>query len=75
MNWVRVWAVARKEFLHVLRDARSLAMAIAFPTMLLILYGYALTLDVDRVPMVVWDQSRSTASREFLSGFFGSRYF
>ncbi|MBI4443129.1 MAG: ABC transporter permease [Acidobacteria bacterium] len=75
MNWIRVWAVARKEFLHVLRDARSLAMAIAFPTMLLILYGYALTLDVDRVPMVVWDQSRSPASREFLSGFYGSRYF
>jgi ABC-2 type transport system permease protein len=39
------------------------------------IFGYALTLDVDRVPLVVWDQSRSPASREFISAFAGSRYF
>lgn len=75
MNAVRLWAVARKEFLHVLRDPRSLGMAIAMPVFLLLLYGYALTLDVDNVPMVVWDQSESPASREFISRFAGSRYF
>ena len=57
MNLRRVWAVARKEFLHVLRDSRSLVMAIAMPMLLLVLFGYALTLDVDNVPLVVWDQS------------------
>jgi ABC-2 type transport system permease protein len=71
----RVWAVARKEFLHVLRDPRSLGMAIAIPMLLLMLYGYALTLDVDNVPLVVWDQSQSQASRELISRFAGSRYF
>lgn len=75
MKWNRVGAVARKEFLHILRDPRSLAMAIAIPILMLILYGYALTMDVDRVPMAVWDQSETPASREFLSGFLGSRYF
>ena len=75
MKWNRVRAVARKEFLHILRDPRSLAMAIAIPVLMLILYGYALTMDVDRVPMVIWDQSETPASREFLAGFFGSRYF
>ncbi len=75
MNHRRAWAIARKEFLHVLRDPRSLAMAIAMPMLLLLLYGYALTLDVDNVPMVVWDQSQTTASRDFISRFRGSRYF
>jgi len=75
MNVRRVWAVGRKEFLHVVRDPRSLAMAVAMPMLLLFLFGYALTLDVDDVPLVVWDQSRSGASREFISRFEGSRYF
>ncbi len=71
----RIWAIARKEFTHVVRDPRSLGMAIAIPMLLLTLFGYALTLDVDDVPMVVWDQSESQASREFISRFGGSRYF
>jgi len=75
MNRRRVWAMTRKEFLHVLRDSRSLAMAIAIPILLLILFGYALTLDVDHVPLKVWDQSRTPDSRRFLSRFSGSRYF
>ena len=50
-------------------------MAIAIPMLLLILFGYALTLDVDNVPLVVWDQSGTPASREFVSRFAGSRYF
>lgn len=71
----RVWAIARKELTHVVRDPRSLGMAIAIPMLLLLLFGYALTLDVDDVPMVVWDQSESQASRELISRFGGSRYF
>jgi ABC-2 type transport system permease protein len=70
-----MWAVARKEFLHVLRDRRSLAMGILIPMMMLVLFGYALTLDVDNVPIVVWDQSYTTTSRELLRRFSGSPYF
>jgi len=75
MKLRRVRAIARKEFIHIFRDPRSLGMAIAIPMLLLMLYGYALTLDVDNVPLVVWDQSESPASREFISRFDGSRYF
>jgi ABC-2 type transport system permease protein len=75
MNPRRLRAVARKEFIHIFRDPRSLGMAIAIPMLLLMLYGYALTLDVDNVPLVVWDQSESQASREFISRFAGSCYF
>lgn len=75
MKIQRIRAIAKKEFLHVFRDWRSLGMGIAIPMVMLFLFGYALTLDVDRVPLVVWDQSNTPASRELLSGFTGSRYF
>ncbi len=75
MKFRRVSAVARKEVLHILRDYRSLLMALATPALLLTLFGYALTLDVDNVPMAVWDQSDTVRSREFISRFGGSRYF
>ena len=75
MNLRRLKAVAKKEFLHVLRDPRSLMMGIGMPMLLLFLFGYALTMDVDRVPLVVWDQAETAQSREFISRFSGSRYF
>lgn len=75
MNIQRVRGVARKEFLHIVRDWRSLGLGIAIPMLLLFLFGYALTLDVDRVPLIVWDQSNTAVSRDFISRFSGSRYF
>lgn len=75
MNFRRVWAVSRKELIHIIRDPRSLIMGIAIPILLLFLFGFALTLDVDNVPMVIWDQSRTPASRDLVSRFLGSSYF
>ncbi len=71
----RLFAVARKEFTHVLRDWRSLVLALAIPVILIMLFGYALTLDLRKVPTVVWDQSRTQQSRNLLSLFQGSPYF
>jgi ABC-2 type transport system permease protein len=71
----RLLAVSRKEFLHVRRDPRSLGLGIAIPVVLLLLFGYVLTLDVDRVPLAVRDLSRTPESRELVSRFEGSRYF
>lgn len=75
MNARRVLAVARKEVLHIWRDPRSLGMALAIPALMMFLFGYALTLDVDNVPLAVWDQSGTPESRELVSRFDGSRYF
>ncbi len=75
MKWLRLRAMARKEFIQIYRDPRSLAMAIAMPIMLLILFGYALALDVDNVPLAVWDQENTPASRELVSRFAASRFF
>ncbi|HXG32926.1 MAG TPA: ABC transporter permease [Bryobacteraceae bacterium] len=73
--WRRTAAVARKEALHVLRDRRSLGMALAVPLVMLLLFGYALTLDVDRIPTVIYDRDRSPESRELIERFSGSQYF
>lgn len=75
MNLQRTGAMARKEWLHIFRDPRSLGMAIVIPMLLLVLFGYALTLDVDRVGIAVWDQNNSPISRELVSRFQGSIYF
>lgn len=75
MNLRRLWAVARKEALHIRRDPRSLILAVGIPMLMLLMFGYALTLDVDRVPFVVWDQGRSVESREFTAHFTATRYF
>jgi ABC-2 type transport system permease protein len=71
----RTRAVARKEFLHILRDSRSLIAALAMPLLLLLLFGYALTLDVDRIPTYISDQDGSPDSRDLVERFRGSRYF
>jgi len=75
VNLRRLWAVARKESLHIRRDPRSLLLAIGIPMFMLVMFGYALTLDVDRVPFVVWDQSHSVESRELVARFSATRYF
>ncbi len=75
MNWRRTKAVARKEMLHVYRDPLSLAMALAVPLVMLLLFGYALTLDVDRIPTLIHDADDSPQSREVVELFRASRYF
>ncbi|HEU0008145.1 MAG TPA: ABC transporter permease [Terriglobia bacterium] len=75
MNLRRTRAVARKEFWHILRDARSLGLALAMPMMMLLLFGYALSLDVNQIPTAVVDQDRTPQSRELLARFAASRYF
>jgi ABC-2 type transport system permease protein len=71
----RLIAVARKEVVHIRRDPRSLGMAFVIPMLLLVLYGWALSLDVDHLRTIVYDQDRSPASRRFLEAFTASRYF
>ena len=75
MNWRRARAVARKEFLHILRDRRSLALALLLPFVMLLLFGYALSLDVDRIPTVIYDQDKTPESRNLIRQFSGSRFF
>jgi ABC-2 type transport system permease protein len=75
MNIYRIFAVARKEARQIVRDSRSLYLALGIPATFLILFGYALSLDVDDIPLVVWDQQRSPESRELVDRMTSSGYF
>jgi ABC-2 type transport system permease protein len=75
MSYRRIRAVLIKELHHITRDSRSLALALAMPVMMLLLYGYALSLDVDHIPTLVYDQDGTSASRDLVRQFRGSRFF
>ena len=75
MNFRRTSAMARKELLHIIRDPRSLMAALTQPVMVLLLFGYALSLDVDRIPTMIYDADRSAVSQNLVQEFRGSRYF
>ncbi|HRK77309.1 MAG TPA: ABC transporter permease [Thiobacillus sp.] len=74
-SWIRLWALVKKEFIHIVRDPRSLAMAFLMPLILLILFGYAITMDIKTLNLAVYDQDRSAASRHYVEGFPASSYF
>lgn len=75
MNVRRTRAVAQKEFLHIVRDVRSLVLALAMPMMMLLLFGYALSLDVDSISTIIWDQDKTPQSRELVEKFRATRFF
>ena len=75
MNPLRIRALIRKEFYHLIRDYRSLYLAFAMPLILIVLFGYALSLDVDNVETVVVDYDQADLSRDFIRKLAASPYF
>lgn len=75
MSVRRVQALCKKEFIQMSRDVRSLMGALFNPLLMIFLFGYALSLDVDRIPTYVFDQDQTPASREIISLLSGSKYF
>ena len=71
----RIRAVAKKERLQILRDTRSLLLALGLPMLMLFLFGWALKLDVSDVRTVVFDQDNSSISRAFIERFDAVEYF
>jgi ABC-2 type transport system permease protein len=68
-------AIAQKEIYHLIRDFRSLYLAFAIPLLLILMFGYALSLDVDNVKTVVLDNDRTDLSRDFITRLDASSYF
>jgi len=75
MSYRRMRAICVKELHHIVRDARSLALALLLPVLMLLLFGFALSLDVDRIPTMIYDQDHSAASRDLVKQFSASRFF
>ncbi len=60
----RIWALSAKEVRHILRDPRSLYLALGMPVVMLLLFGYGVSFDLDRLPLAFVDLDESESSRE-----------
>ncbi len=75
MSFKKIHAFARKEYYHLIRDFRSLYLAFIIPLLLILLFGYALSLDVENIPMIVVDHDHTDMSRNLIDRLEASRYF
>jgi len=71
----RIWALIRKEGRQVLRDPSSFAIGVVLPLMLILLFGYAMSLDVKHVPIAVVLEDPSAQAAEIAASFQLSPYF
>ena len=75
MSLTRLLAIARKEVVQILRDARSLIIVVLMPVVLVLLFGYGVNLDLKGLPVYVLDQDGSQQSQDLLKHFQSSEYF
>jgi ABC-2 type transport system permease protein len=71
----RIWAITQKEFILTFRDRGTLFMILFVPLIQLVLFAYAIHMDVRHIPMVVSDQSMKPASRSYIDALVQSGYF
>src|SRR4030095_12673405 len=71
----RVWSLVRKEARQIVRDPSSIAIGIVLPVLLILLFGYGLSLDVQNVPIAVVLEDPSPEATELAAGFQLSPYF
>jgi ABC-2 type transport system permease protein len=75
MSWKRLLVMAKKEVLQILRDPRSLAIVFIMPAILVVLFGYGVSLDLKGLPVYVYDRDGSQQSQDLLKRFQASQYF
>jgi ABC-2 type transport system permease protein len=75
MKLRRIKAVAVKEALQIVRDPRSLMIALLVPLMQMFLFGYGISLDIHHIPLCLLDHEDSQQSRDLLKHFAASSYF
>jgi ABC-2 type transport system permease protein len=71
----RILTMLRKEFRSVFRDPRMRLVIFGVPVIQTLIFGYAVTMDVRHVRLVVLDRDQTPASRELVARFTGSDYF
>ncbi len=75
MSWTRLLVMAKKEFVQILRDSRSLMIVIVMPAILVMLFGYGVNLDLKGLPVYVYDRDGTQQSQDLLKRFQASEYF
>jgi ABC-2 type transport system permease protein len=71
----RLWGLIRKEALQILRDPSSIGIAFVLPILLLLLFGYGVSLDAEHVPVAIVVDHPSDLTQDFASSFFESDFF
>ena len=71
----RILAIARKEFIHIMRDKRMLGVILIMPMLQLFLYAYALSFDIKHLPTAALDLDHTEQSRQYISALQQSNYF
>jgi ABC-2 type transport system permease protein len=66
---IRVGAMASKELLHIVRDPRTLVLAFVMPVVMLLLFGFGVSFDLDHIPLAVADGDRTPESRALVNAF------
>ncbi|MBT3188850.1 MAG: ABC transporter permease [Anaerolineae bacterium] len=66
MSLRHILAITRKEFNHILRDRSTLILVVFTPLAMLLLMAYALTVELQHIPIAVLDYDRSATSRDFV---------
>jgi ABC-2 type transport system permease protein len=74
-SWARIRVTLVKEATQILRDRRALTISLGLPVMLLVLFGFGVSLDIAQVPLLVCDRDQTTASRTLVRRFTASGYF
>ena len=75
MKLRRIKAIAVKESLQIVRDPRSLMIALLIPLMQMFLFGYGVSLDVQHIPLCMFDREGSQQSHDLSKRFAASHYF
>lgn len=75
MKLSRIFAIVENETKEIVRDPVTVAVALLIPLVMLFLFGYAISFDVDNVAMGVLDHDRSAESRALVDRFLASGYF
>lgn len=66
--WPRLASLVRKEFRQLLRDRSNLAIGLVLPILLILIFGYGLSLDLRNAPIAVVLEDRSPQARDALAG-------
>lgn len=71
----RIKAISEKEIFHILRDSRTLAIIFIMPLLQLIIFGYAMNMEIRQVALVVDDYATNSSSRALIDAFVNTDYF
>ncbi|MCK5086292.1 MAG: ABC transporter permease, partial [Melioribacteraceae bacterium] len=71
----RIKAIGKKEIKQLARDKRMMFVLFFFPVFLLIIFGYAVNFDVQKIKIAVLDKEHSSVSRNFVKTLSASNYF